>query len=379
MLLRKYLNNLVRIDPEGKIGEFVNNITYLEARALKDTIYTIDLIFADTIDSIMPRVDKLHIYSGIFQHYIYEIGDITIEVDIGNCLDTYEFINDFVGIKASMTYYGLESPLNITIRSSDKNASGYIDYHDWGEFVNVFVETLRRYINANKKGSPKFKYLFDKENKFSKHAESRLNVKEDLGNYIQNLSNDKDICEHIQSYSNRRPRYEERRTSYAESTTTAPEIINSTSVDSYTIPAGEFDEDYYDDITEENTNENDTYTEESTIEKYEEDSKEETPSKENEPVEEVTEELEPVELHHEAIGLEYNVSSDLKSDGVIGLVSDEDIVDFNLNSKPDKLIIETEKPVETKDESKEEVIEIKEEITPPKPKIIINKNKKRRS
>lgn len=371
MRLKKYLNTLSVIDPGGRIGEFVENLTYLEARALKDLICNIDASFEEAIASVTPKVEKLHMYSGIFQHYIYEIGDITIEADIGNCLDTYEYINDFVGIKVSMTYYGSEEPLNITIKSSDKNASGYIDYHDWGEFGNIFVETINRYIKSIKKGSPKFKYLFDKESKSIKHSESRLNVKEDLSSYIKNLSDNDEISEYIQNLSTRQTRY-----------------IPPNESDDYIIPLDEEDE-YLDDEEEipyeENTydgiNDPDEYTSPDYYdylddESENEDSKiKEEDEKAIEPEEPVLEE--PVIITHNPSGLVYNnFPKEICSNGVVRLV------DANKNNKPiEQDINNYTEPVKPK-----EVEEVKDEIKKPEPKdlntsskIILNKKKKRRS
>lgn len=376
MRLKKYLDILMRIDPEDRIGKFVDNLTYLEARALKDTIYSIDASFADAIDDCLPRVEKLHIYSGIFQHYVYEIGDITIEVDMGNCLNTYEYANKFIGIKVSMTYYGLEEPVNITVKSCDKNANGYVDYHDWGEFANVFVETINRYIKTIKRGAPRFKYIFDKKSSYNIHSASRIDVKEDINSYMQSVSNNEGISDYIKSISTRSTLYQEKRATYKDSNIVTDPIQHSIDIDSYTIPADTTFNEEYDNPVEE------TYEEElePVMFKIPEDIAKKLEAT-------AMQEVEPAVITHEPTGLVTEIPKLEKTDEGYLLLSEDTVKEDTIKESTEEEVKESTPSILDKFLSESEDIEedhkeetVKEEVKPEpvKSTIILNKNKKRR-
>lgn len=208
MTLKKLLNTLVRIDPDGKIGDFIYSLTYLEARALKDCIKIVDENFYIARTSVMGKIKKIHTKSAIYQYFEHDIEDVHLKVWIANASELgYKICIPFVGIKVSMMYDGLERPISLAIKSSDKDAKGYIDEKDWEEFFNVFMETLNRYIRVARKGAPKFQY---KRLAHKSYSSNRLDVVEEEtpNDIINNMINNPDIAEHVKGNRNVRYTYQ---------------------------------------------------------------------------------------------------------------------------------------------------------------------------
>ncbi len=171
MTLKKFLNALATIDPDGKISDFVYSLTYLEARALKDLMIQIDEDFYNTRNTVMKKVKGIHTKSAIYQYQYHDIEDLHVKVEIGNAKESIDHSIQvpFVGIKIAFIYEGLETPINVYIKSCDKEVKGFIDEQDWASFFEMFIETLTRYIKIAKKGAPKFEYK-----KSGKTKKSRL-------------------------------------------------------------------------------------------------------------------------------------------------------------------------------------------------------------